>query len=347
MLKMNNFFEKISAFDGQCSPFFIAEIGSNHMNNIDIAKDSIVAAVESGAHAVKFQSISLESLYFSPGDLIVDLHSKIDMEENWHGELKDFCDSRGVIFFSSPTYLKAVDILSSLDIALYKIASAQVGVFPQLVEKVASLNKPTIMSTGIVTLGELDKVVGLFNKYNNRSFALLHCNSVYPTPPNCVHLDRMDLLRSCFKCPVGFSDHTEGNAIALAAVARGADIIEKHFTLSRDFDSPDAFFSCNPTEFKSLVDDAIAIKKALYNSDDFALDLEPEELSFKTQVIYRLVLQRDKKAGDVFTQGDFEYKRHPSGIDCRDEVFLLDHMCAKSDLQKGSLLYWDMLEGKS
>src|SRR5687767_7014684 len=129
--------------------FIIAEIGSNHNQDKQLAFESIEAAKESGADAVKFQSLNVEKMYFNPSDDIKKLHKKIDLEESWHRELKEFSEKKELIFFSSPTYLSSVDLLESLDVVLYKLASAQIGTFPQLVRKVAGLGKPTIFSTGI------------------------------------------------------------------------------------------------------------------------------------------------------------------------------------------------------
>src|SRR6056297_2858793 len=155
-----------SIFLNQDHTFIIAEIGSNHGNQIQTAKESIDAACQAGADAVKFQSINMEELFWDPKESDRELHKKIDLEESWHEELKQYCDSRGILFFSSPTYMQAVNILESINVKLYKLASAQIGVFPQLVEKVASLCKPTLLSTGLVTPGELEKSIKLFQKHN-------------------------------------------------------------------------------------------------------------------------------------------------------------------------------------
>ena len=137
--------------------YVIAEIGSNHNQSLTLAYESIDAAVECGADAVKFQSIDIDQLYYQPSEKIKALHQKIDMEEKWHGLLSDYCQNKGITFFSAPTYLKAIDIMEEIDVPLYKLASAQIGTFPQLVEKVAATGKPVILSTGIVTTNELTK----------------------------------------------------------------------------------------------------------------------------------------------------------------------------------------------
>ena len=327
------------------SLFLIAEIGSNHLNDISLARESIAAAAESGADAVKFQSINLEELYYSPNDTLRELHAKIDTQESWYRELKSYADERRIVFFSSPTYLRAVDLLESLNVELYKLASAQVGVFPQLVEKVARLGKPTILSSGLVTIGELEHTIRGFHSAGNHRYILLHCNSIYPTPPELVYLERMLVMKRVFGCPVGFSDHTVGNSVALAAVAKGADVIEKHFALSRSLDGPDAFFSSEPNEFAALVKDAKSIRAACAPCEG-RLEIEQQEQEFKEAIRYRLVLMKRKDKSEPFGEGDFEYKRHETGIDCRQESIVIQNMRAALSLEKGALLQWSMLEGK-
>jgi len=326
--------------------FVIAEVGSNHCQDMGKARESIAAAAACGADAVKFQSIALDELYFAPGASTRALHARIDLAESWHGELKAACDGQGLVFFSSPTYLRAVDILASLGVDLYKLASAQIGVFPQLVAKVAGLGKPTLMSTGLVTPGGLEATVAMFRRAGNNAYGILHCNAIYPTPPNRVCLERMDVLRALYACPVGFSDHTGGTAVALAAVARGAEVIEKHFTLDRALDSPDAFFSLEPHELGRLVADIREVEAACAPCDA-RLDIEAEEDAFKRAIRHRLVLRRDKEAGEAFFPGDFDYKRHDRGVDCADETLVLTRMQAKQAIEAGELLAWDMLEGRA
>lgn len=326
--------------------FVIAEVGSNHGRDLGKALESVDAAVSCGVDAVKFQSIDLDALYYAPGDDVRALHDRIDFVESWHRDLKAACDRHGVIFFSAPTYLRAVDVLESVDVALYKLASAQVGVFPQLVARVAALGKPTVISTGLVTPGGLEASVAAFRQAGNDAYAILHCNAIYPTPPDRTHLAHMELLRALYGCPVGFSDHTQGIAVALAAVARGAAVIEKHFTLRRDLDTPDAFFSLEPPELASLVA-GIRDVEAACAPCRARLALETEESAFKESIRYRLVLRVAKTAGQAFAPGDFDYKRHSEGVDCVEEGLVLARMQAKGPLDAGELLRWDMVEGKA
>jgi sialic acid synthase SpsE len=325
--------------------FVIAEIGSNHNQSLSLAYETIDAAVECGADAVKFQSILVDELYMNPSEAVKELHRKIDMEEDWHKLLKDYCDKKGIIFFSSPTYMSAVDLLENINVDLYKLASAQIGTFPQITEKVAQTGKPVIFSTGIVSYSEVERAVKIFLKNNNRNFIILHCNSIYPTPYNRVNLELMEVYQKMFGCITGFSDHTDGIYIAIAAVARGAKVIEKHFAMDLSLPVPDAPFSLEPPEFKLMVDGIRAAEQAI--GVNYRTEIQPEEQQFKQSILYRLVTNKPKKQGEVFTKEDFIYKRNPEGIDCRDMEYLLTlNPRASRDVSKGELMHWDMVNMK-
>ena len=294
--------------------FIIAEVGSNHNQSKSLAYETIDCAIECGANAVKFQSINIDELYFRPSVEIKKLHRKIDLDEMWHYDLKRYCDNRGITFFSTPTYLKAIYILEDINVELFKLASAQIGTFPQLVEKVISLKKPVIFSTGLATPKILNKIFNLFKKHNNPNHILLHCNSIYPTPYEKINLRRMKYYSEAFKTIVGFSDHSIGSATAISAVSLGAKVIEKHFTLNKSLPVPDASFSLDPKEFKLMVEGIRIAEKALGSKNRF--DLEPEELEFKTSITTRLVVKKNVKKGDLVRRDDFDYLRSNNGIDC-------------------------------
>jgi sialic acid synthase SpsE len=315
--------------------FIIAEIGSNHCQDLQMAFDSIDAAKASGADAVKFQSINIKELYYNPSQQTIDLHKKIDLPEEWHYKLKEFCDKKDIIFFSTPTYLKAIDILEEIQVQLYKLASAQVGTFPQLVDKVARLQKPVILSTGLVSYSELERVVKIFFKANNPHFIILHCNSIYPTPFDKVNLGLMETYQKMFQCIVGFSDHTEGIYVPIAAVARGAKVIEKHFALDRNLPSPDAPLALQPSEFAEMTKGIRAVEKSI--SNNVRLDIFEEEMEFKKSIATRLVLKKDIKEGEILTHDDFVFLRHTSGVDCKDLRNVVNKRSTKP-LKKGEVL---------
>lgn len=317
--------------------FIIAEIGSNHNQSLELAIETIDAAKEAGADAVKFQSINIDKLYYKPSQETIELHKKIDLPEDWHYKLKEYCDKKDIVFFSSPTYLEAIDILEEIEVPLYKLASAQIGTFPQLVEKVASLGKPVILSTGLVSYSGLEKIIQLFHQQNNHNYIILHCNSIYPTPYDRVHLPMMNLYKEMFGSPVGFSDHTLGIYAPVVAVSQGAKVIEKHFTLSRDLPVPDASFSLEPEELKQMVEGIRAAEQMLQPS--YRLEIEQEEKAFKNAIKTRLVLIRDKKKGEKLNYNDVIFKRASAGIDCAELDDLLDKRSSfVKNATSGSLL---------
>ncbi len=318
--------------------YVIAEIGSNHNQSLDFAFESIDAAVECGADAVKFQSIDVGELYYQPSEQTKALHRKIDMAEEWHGLLSEYCTKKGITFFSAPTYLKAVDILEEINVPLYKLASAQIGTFPQIIERVAATGKPVILSTGIVTMKELKSVVNIFKRHNNEKFIILHCNSIYPTPYDKAHLNIMKQYRDEFNCIIGFSDHTPGIYVPIAATALGAKVIEKHFALDRTLPVPDAPFSLEPDEFKRMVEGIRAAEQTLI--DDSRKELQPEENQFKDSILYRLVANKNLVSGESVKAEDFKFLRHPEGIDCRElQKYLDGKVTYKKNIQQGVLLH--------
>lgn len=330
---------------GEGRTLIIAEIGSNHNRSLETALESIDAAAECGADAVKFQSLSQHKLYLAPDAATKALYDQIDLPESWYAPLKKRADECGLLFLSSATYLESVDLLENIGVQAHKIASAQAGVFGQLVEKIARLNKPTLLSTGLLTYDQLAPRVSLFEAARNDQLIILHCNSVYPTPPEQVHLARMEALRRRFGTLVGFSDHTEGVGAAPVAVAMGAVVIEKHFTLSRDLPTPDAPISIEPDTFRHMVEAIRAVES--YRGSERRDRLEEPEAAFKESLRYRLVLKNPKKAGEGFSQNDFDFLRHPSGIECDQLEIVAQHMRAKTDLNARTLLGWPLLEGKA
>lgn len=323
---------------GGCETFVIAEIGSNHNQSLSMAYESIDAALECGADAVKFQSINIDQLYYQPSKSTRALHKKIDLDEKWHWLLDDYCRKKGIIFFSAPTYLGAVDILEEINVPLYKLASAQIGTFPQMVEKVAKTGKPIILSTGIVTRGELKGVVNLIQKHNNHKIVILHCNSIYPTPYDRVFLPVIADLKKEYECTVGFSDHTLGIFVPLAAVAMGAKVIEKHFALNRNLLVPDASFSLEPTDFKRMVEGIRAIDQSIASNE--RQNLQEAESRFKEAIRTRLVSNKNLKKGGIVRLEDFKFLRHPEGIDCRDlSQHIKNRAIYGKDIEANKIIY--------
>ena len=342
---MNNRFHIGSQAVGAGEPvLIIAEIGSNHNRNLNLAKESVHAAAKSGADAVKTQFLNVEEQYYKPSQEIIKLHRAIDMDEEWHAELKACCDSEGILFLSSPTYLRAVDILEEMGVLLYKLASAQVGTFPQIIEKVASTGKPIILSSGIVTYGELENAIRIIESKGNENYIILHCNSIYPCPPEKVNLPLIRTYIEMFDCPVGFSDHTMDILIPVAAVTIGASVIEKHFTIDKNIRTPDSEFSLDPQQFAKMVRAIRDVEKAVIGHP--RTEIDHDEKNFKEKILYRLISKEDKNKGDSFSAGDFIYKRSPEGIDCREEKSVVENFCAAEHITKNSLIHWNQLKGR-
>lgn len=233
--------------------FVIAEAGSNHDGKLERAKQLIDAASEAGADAVKFQTFKAERLYneFSSKDT-VDLLSGIELQREWHQELMDHAEQRGLVFLTSVFDEESADFLDELGIVAFKIASAELNHIP-LIRHIARKNKPMMLSTGMANGSEIRDAIDAVRAAGNESAALLHCVSKYPTEMGEVNLRAMRTLKNEFKCPIGFSDHTMVIGASIAAVAMGANIIEKHLTMSRKLVGPDHPYATEPDEFKRMI----------------------------------------------------------------------------------------------
>jgi sialic acid synthase SpsE len=328
---------------GGSKTYIIADVGSNHMQDLNLAKESIIAAKESGADAVKFQSIQLNELYLNPDLKTANFVKKLEFPEDWHLELKNYSDKIGITFFSSPTYLKSVDLLESVNTPIYKLASAQVGTFPQIVEKVASLNKPTIFSTGIAAMSEIETAAQIFKKYNNDQFIILHCNSIYPTPADKVNLPLIKKFIEKYDNPIGFSDHTIGTHISCAAVAIGAKVIEKHFTLNRNFDAPDSNeFSSDPAEFSILVNQIRDVEKSIIITSDRST-IEAEEQEFKNEILYKIISSTTIVKGEIIKPNKLKFLRTKGGINCK-EINKIVGRKLNQTIKENQIIYPEMLE---
>ena len=248
-------------------PLFIAEISANHLGSFERAKDLVMAAANSGAGAIKFQTYTAETMTLDidsegfsiskdhplwGGRKLFDLYAEAHTPWEWHEELFKLCKDLGTIPFSSPFDLTAVDFLESLNIPMYKVSSMETSDL-ELIAEIGKTGKPTIISTGATYLEEIDDAVNCFLSTGNKSLTLLVCTSAYPANPADANLARIGFLRERYGLEVGLSDHTLGIGTSVAAIALGATAIEKHFILDRNDGGPDAQFSMEPVEFKQLV----------------------------------------------------------------------------------------------
>ena len=245
--------------------FIIAEAGSNHDRDLGQAKKLIDIAVQAGVDAVKFQTFTAEKIAANTSHKITqlgteyegvktlyDLYKGLELPREWQRELMEYAIERGVIFLTTPFDYDAVEEIEELDIPAYKIASFELVDLPFL-HYIAEKGRPVILSTGMASLGEIEEALKAVYSGGNRQVILLHCGISYPLPLADVNLAVMDTLRMAFQVPVGYSDHTLGITVPLAAVARGAKVIEKHFTVDNSLKGPDHKYALNPGELKAMV----------------------------------------------------------------------------------------------
>lgn len=249
---------------GEGEPIFIiAEAGSNHNGSLELAKKLIDVAAEAGTDAVKFQAFKADKLFNKVKNKdIVDKLENLELREEWYKELFDYADKKGLIFLSSVFDEDSADLLDSSGIAAYKIASYELTHIP-LLEHVARKNKPIILSTGMANESEIKEAVECIYSAGNRQVIILHCVSQYPAEPGNVNLKSILALKRIFDCPVGFSDHTETIYAPIAAVALGAKVIEKHFTLDKSLPGPDHAYALEPEELKQMVAAIREVEKML------------------------------------------------------------------------------------
>lgn len=332
--------------------FVIAEAGVNHNGRLDLAKALIDAAVLAKADAVKFQTFRAESLVTREApkaryqkettdvqESQWEMLKKLELPEAWHYELKSYCQSRGILFLSTPFDEACADLLEKVGVPLYKIPSGEITNLPFLTH-VAKKQKPIILSTGMSTLAETAEAVQTIYETGNRDLVLLHCVSQYPAEPGDVNLRAMQTLAKEFQVPVGFSDHTLGIEISLAAVALGAGVIEKHFTLDKTMTGPDHRASLEPKELCELVSGIRKVEASLGHGRK-----EPASCERDTAEVARksLVAARTIRKGTSITAEDIAIKRPGTGLPPVTAVQLIGTK-AKRDIPSGTLLNWEMLE---
>lgn len=330
---------------GEGAPcYVVAEIGINHNGDMDLARQMILAAKEAGAGAVKFQSYrtedflsdrSLTHRYMSQGREIeesqYDMFKRCELDREHLAGLVTYCGELGIDFHSTPTSEEGVADLVSLGAPVLKNGSDYLTHLP-LIRSMGRTGLPTVLSTGMATLAEIDEAARAFRGTGNQSLLLLACTSRYPTPASDVHLRRIPAMASAFRCPVGFSDHTEGTAAALGAVALGACWIEKHFTLNRNLPGPDHRFSSDPTEFAALARAIRYVEEALGESR-----IEPTAGEAASRADFRLscVAARPLPQGHRVEPEEVAFRRPGTGIRPADAQTLVIGRRLTLDLLSG------------
>ncbi len=305
--------------------FIIAEAGVNHNGSLETAKKMIDAAAEAGADAVKFQTFHAEDIACaaSPkaeyqtrregeGQSQLEMLKKLELDEAAHKELLGYCARKGIRFLSTPFDLRSVSMLVRLGLDVFKIPSGEITNLPYL-RRIGGLNKEVILSSGMADLEEIGKAVDIIvaSGTGKDKITVLHCNTEYPTPLEDVNLKAMLSIKETYGVRIGYSDHTLGIEVPIAAAALGAEVIEKHFTLSRKMKGPDHEASLEPDELKKMIEAVRKIEKAL---GDGIKRPSFSERKNKGVVRKSIVAARAIKRGEIFTEKNLAVKRPASGI---------------------------------
>ena len=334
-------------------PYIIAEVGSNHNGDMDLCRRLIDAAATAGAHAVKFQSWTDTSLIAAEeyarnteysdkkkhfGSLR-EMVTTYQLTADQHREASAHCRARGIAFCSTPFSVAETDLLEKLDVPFFKIASMDVVHLP-LLKHVARKQRPVVISTGMATLAEIEQAVETVRGEGNEQIVLLHCVSIYPPEYGTIHLRNMATLQQAFDVPVGFSDHTLGTAIPLAAITLGACVIEKHFTLDQDMPGWDHAISANPEQLRTIVGEGRNIFAALGDNTRTVSAAEMEKrIKFRRSLVARRPLDR----GHVLVEADLDAKRPGTGIAPDEMSYVLGRRLAV-DVTADQVLHWKHLQ---
>jgi len=324
--------------------FVIAEAGINHNGDTGLAAELVDAAARAGADAIKFQThfpehemLRGEATAAYVGESLFDLLTRTALSRDAHATLKDLAASKGIVFLSTPFSREAADFLETLGVPAFKTGSGELTNIP-LQRHIARKRKPMIVSTGMSTPDEIDATVRALDE-EGAMYALMHCTSTYPTPFEHVQLGCIAALQSKYGVPVGFSDHTLGTAISVAAVVSGANIFEKHFTASRSLPGPDQQGSMEPKELEGLVKDIRAVEQSL----GAAKKIQPGEQDVRDMALHSVVSVRDIEAGRPISAEDIWPKRPGTGIPAARMGDVLGRV-ARRAIPKDRLISWDDLQ---
>ena len=352
MLTLRQSLSKNGLVDDNGQPIVIAEMSGNHNSSLDTALNIVDAAADTGAHALKLQTFTADSMTLDlkegefsitdpnslwAGRCLFDLYEEAKTPFEWHRPILERARERGLVCFSTPFSDDAVDFLEDLNVPCYKIASFEIIDLP-LVRKVALTGKPIVASTGMATLVEIAEAVETALEAGCSSLTILKCTSSYPAPPDSTNLATIPELKRAFGCHVGLSDHTLGIGVAVSSVAVGATVIEKHFTLDRSAGGVDSAFSLEPKEFSSLVTEVERAHAAVgtVQFGPTAVELHGRR---KRRSLY---IGEDMKAGDVLTKHNLRRIRPGSGLPPKYYDVLLGKQ-VNQDVRKGTPLDWHLI----
>jgi len=335
---------------GQC--FIIAEAGVNHNGDVELAKKLIDAAADAGADAVKFQTFKVENVVIKNaekaeyqketterGESQYGMLKKLELTEYDFKELADYAKENDILFLSSPFDKESVDLLDEINVPVFKVASGEITNFP-LLRHIAEKGKPIILSTGMATLGEIEDALRVIKGAGIDDVVLLHCVTSYPAKMEDVNLRVIETLKHAFKLPVGVSDHTSGITVPIAAVSRGAVVIEKHITINKNLPGPDHKASLEPDELKEMVVAIRDVEKAL--GDGIKLPTKEEE-EIKKVARRSVVAKVDIPKGTTIAKDMLNVKRPGIGI-APKYIDIIVGKKAEENIRKDEIVTWKMIE---
>jgi len=341
---MNHFYRL-----NQC--YIIAEIGVNHNGDLKLAIKMIDEAKKAGANAVKFQTFTAESLVSrgtpkvryqksttSPDESHFEMIKKLELRPDDHYKLMDYCEKIEIDFLSTPYDIESAKLLDKLGVWCFKTASADIVDLP-LQKWIAKTGKPAIISVGMASLGEIEKVVNIYRECNNKDIILLHCVSNYPCADESINLKVMQTLHQAFDLPVGYSDHSIGSVAAIASIVFGAKVIEKHFTLDKNFQGPDHLASSTPDEFNDLV---VAVRRTENILGSSYKSMQNEEEAMARVSRKSIVLAKDINHNEKLTMAHLTLKRPGSGL----SAIFIDMLIGKKvnkTLKRDTMISWNDL----
>ncbi len=329
--------------------YFIAEIGANFDGSLKKAKELCLLAKNAGADCAKFQTFKSEKLVSDKGfekmeingvhgtwdKSIGDTFKEVEFPREWHKEVKDYCDEIGIHFSTSPYDFEAVDMCVELDLPFIKIGSGDIT-FLDIIEKIAKTMKPVFLATGDASLSEIDEALRTIEKTGNKDIVLMQCITNYPSMIESANINVLDTYKSAFNVQVGYSDHSPGDLVILGAIAKGAVVVEKHFTYDKNAKGPDHPHSMEPNEFKEMVDKTKLLKTALGSSSKFVVKEEEETVFVQRRGLYA---KKTIKKGDRFTNENIEELRPAIGILPKYKYNIIGSS-ARHLIEKGEPIFW-------
>ncbi|MDR6956248.1 N-acetylneuraminate synthase [Pseudomonas brassicacearum] len=337
----------------EAPPFIIAEMSGNHNQSLEVALEIVEAAARAGAHALKLQTYTAETMTLDlnegeffikdpnslwAGTSLYELYEKAHTPWEWHAPIFARAKALGLLAFSTPFDETAVDFLETLDVPAYKIASFENTDLP-LIRRVAATGKPLIISTGMASVAELDETVRAAREAGCKDLVLLKCTSTYPATPANSNVRTIPHLRELFGCEVGLSDHSMGVGVSVAAVALGATVVEKHFTLDRAAGGVDASFSLEPAELAALVIETERAWQAMGQVHYGVTEAERKSLIYRRS----LYVTQDMSPGDAFTPQNVRAIRPGLGLPPKYADSLMGR-CARQAIKRGTPLAWSLVE---